>query len=139
MAKSRTAQEGLVKMLWTTRSCAEWQRMVMSTIHCNATTREDMPLGSGFSTILEFCARRTSLAAPRQPSPRRVASKSSRRQQPLTGTAQGSMFFTTFSQNLSYRCRASSTSACRLLICSSKFPIIASPASGNNVPASIRL
>ena len=51
---------------------------------------------------------------------------------------QGSIFFTTFSQNVSYRCRASSTSACRLLICSSKFPIIASPASGNSVPSAIR-
>ena len=55
--------------------------MVTSVIYCNATTRGDMPLESQFSAILEFCPRRTPLVAPEQSSPRRVASKSSRRHQ----------------------------------------------------------
>jgi hypothetical protein len=40
-----------------------------------------MPLESQSSAILEFCAKRTLLATPEQPGPRRIASKFTRRHQ----------------------------------------------------------
>jgi hypothetical protein len=48
MAKSRTAQEGLVKMVRTAWSCTEWQGVTKPATYCNAATREAMPLESYF-------------------------------------------------------------------------------------------
>ncbi len=52
----------------------------------------------------------------------------------LTEAAQGSSSFTTFSQNVSYRCRASSTSAGRLLM---SWPASSSPSSSLRAAAPV--